>query len=102
MALQRCNAALSASAGRAALMCSGRGGTAARNRRIGLLERNHAAHSGSGFIALRDGESLEQAAKRLGISDGTLIVVHETLPLPDWVARARVQQAELVRNDMPP
>lgn len=60
-----------------------------------------ASHSGCAVIVKMDGETFENAVKRLGLSNDDVrgcIVVSEPLPIEEWCRRARLQQDDLIRN----
>jgi hypothetical protein len=54
----------------------------------------------SGVIAMRDMETFEEACRRLGVTDGSFLVVREVLPPDQWTAVARLQQSLLTRGDI--
>lgn len=70
--------------------------------RVVRLENGIRPESGSGVVFLRDGETEEEAARRLGIKlgDGPFIVVREIMVPDDWSRAARHQQERLTRGEM--
>ena len=71
----------------------------ASRRRLSALEKLTRRHTGCAVISLADGETLDQAVTRLGLTHaGGCIVVGEILSPEIWCERAQAQQQQLLQN----
>ena len=69
--------------------------------RLAALESKLAAieQCGTCSVVLEDGETFEQACKRLGITDGSYLVVRRALTTEEFAQSAPEQQRRLVTGD---
>jgi hypothetical protein len=77
--------------------------TTTMQRRLAALEMRLESHSGSAVVAMLDGESQEDAARRLGLKSlAGMICVRQILTERDWCELAKQQQRELLINESKP